>query len=69
MVGDRITLADLTLATAMSFALSQTLDKDRRAKYPNVVKHFELISAEPSLKELFGKVEYAEKAIEYEPLK
>jgi len=69
LVGNRITLADLTLASAMNFALTKTLDTEGRAKYPNVVKHFEMISIEPSLKELFGKIEYAEKAIEYQPPK
>jgi len=53
----------------MNFALTKTLDAEGRAKYPNVMKHFEMISTEPSLKELFGKVEYAEKAMDYEPPK
>jgi glutathione S-transferase len=69
LVGDRITLADLTLASAIKWALSNTLDTDQRAKYPNVLKHFELVSGESSLKELFGETEYIEKAIQFEPTK
>jgi len=69
VVGDRITLADLTLANAMAFALPHTLDKEQRSNFSNVVKHFELIAAEPSLKELFGGVKYAEELIQYEPPK
>jgi elongation factor 1-gamma len=68
-VGDKITLADLTLASAIRWALSLTLDKKQSSKYPNVVKHLELISKEPSVKELFGETEYIEKAIKYEPKK
>jgi glutathione S-transferase len=69
VVGDRITLADLTLANAMAFALPHTLDKEQRSNFSNVVKHFELIAAEPSLKGLFGGVKYAEELIQYEPPK
>jgi len=54
LVGDKIALADLTLVSVINWALLETLDKVRRAKYPNVVAHFELISTETSLKELFG---------------
>lgn len=64
VVGDRITLADLALANAMAFALTHTLDKEQRSNFSNVVKHFELIAAEPSLKELFGGIKYAEKLIQ-----
>jgi glutathione S-transferase len=66
LVGDRITLADLALASAMAFALTHTLDPEQRAKYPNIMKHFERIAAEPSLKELFGAIKYTEKAIQCE---
>jgi elongation factor 1-gamma len=69
IVGDRITLADITLANALALALPHTLDKEQRSNFSNVVKHFELISAEPSLKELFGGIKYAEKLIQYEPPK
>ncbi|KIM73376.1 hypothetical protein PILCRDRAFT_81186, partial [Piloderma croceum F 1598] len=66
VVGDRITLADLTLANALAFALPHTLDKEQRTNFSNVIKHFELIAAEPSLKELFGGIKYAEKLIQNE---
>jgi glutathione S-transferase len=68
VVGDRITLADLTLASALAIALPHTLDKEQRTNFSNrdVIKHFELIAAEPSLKELFGGIKYAEKLIQNE---
>ena len=66
VVGDRITLADLTLANALAFALPHTLDKEQRSNFSNIVKHFELIATEPSLKELFGGIKYAEKLIQNE---
>ena len=66
VVGDRITLADLTLASALAIALPHTLDKEQRTNFSNVVKHFELIAAEPSLKELFSGIIYTEKLIQNE---
>ena len=66
LVGDRITLADLTLASALAIALPHTLDKEQRTNFSNVIKHFELIAAEPSLKELYGGIIYAEKLIQNE---
>ena len=66
VVGDRITLADLTLASALAIALPHTLDKEQRTNFSNVIKHFELIAAEPSLKELFGGIKYTEKLIQNE---
>ena len=66
IVGDRITLADITLANALALALPHTLDKEQRSNFSNVVKHFELIAAEPSLKELFGGIKYTEKLIQNE---
>ena len=40
----------------MAFALHNTLDKEQRSNFSNVVKQFELIAAELSLKELFGGI-------------
>jgi len=69
LVGDSITLADLTLASAMALALAYTLDEEQRAKYSGVVKHFELIVEKPSLKDVFGEIKYTEKAIQHESSK
>lgn len=66
IIGDKITLADITLASTVAFALPHTLDKEQRSKFSNVIKHFELIAAEPSLKDLFGGIKYAEKLIQNE---
>ena len=38
-----------------------------RAKYPNVVRHFETVANQPSLVSAFGPTEYAEKARQYAP--
>jgi glutathione S-transferase len=69
IIGDKITLADLTFASAVTFALLHTLDKEQRSNFSNLIKHFELIAAEPSLKELLGGIKYAEKLIQNEPPK
>ncbi|KIM73365.1 hypothetical protein PILCRDRAFT_15272 [Piloderma croceum F 1598] len=69
IIGDKITLADLTLASAVAFALPHTLDKEQRSNFSNVIKHFELIAVEPSLEELLGGIKCAEKLTQNEPLK
>jgi glutathione S-transferase len=69
IVGDRIALADLTLTNALVIALPHTLNKEQCTNFSNVIKHFELITAEPLLKELFGGINYAKKLIQNEFLK
>ncbi|PFH50380.1 hypothetical protein AMATHDRAFT_47954 [Amanita thiersii Skay4041] len=66
-VGERITLADLAVASYFLRATSFTIDKEVRAKIPNLIRHFETIINQPKLKEVYGPVEYLEKAVQYTP--
>ncbi|KAF4611842.1 hypothetical protein D9613_003772 [Agrocybe pediades] len=66
-VGERITLADLYIATLIQKAVALTIDAPLRAKYPNVIRHFETVVNQPKLKEIFGETTYAEKAIQFVP--
>ncbi|EPS96197.1 hypothetical protein FOMPIDRAFT_1025472 [Fomitopsis schrenkii] len=64
---ERITLADITLASVIQRQLTYLIDAPLRAKYPNVVRHFETVANQPSLIAAFGPTEYAEKAKQYTP--
>ncbi len=66
-MGERITLADLTIAASISKSATATLDAQRRKKYPNLIRHLETIVNQPKLKDIFGPVEYTEKAIAFTP--
>ncbi|KAI0073217.1 elongation factor 1-gamma [Panus rudis PR-1116 ss-1] len=67
LVTERITLADITLASAVQWLVGLTLDAATRPQYPNIIRHFETVVNQPSLKDVFGPTEYAEKAVQYTP--
>jgi len=65
LVGERITLADITLAAFVQSGFSTLLDAEWRKEHPNVVRHAETILNHPSMKGVFGATEYVEKAMVY----
>ena len=67
LVGERITLADITLASVIQRASTVVLDAESRKKFPNVFRHAETIVNQPALKEIFGPIEYPEKALQFVP--
>ncbi|EIN05160.1 EF1G-domain-containing protein [Punctularia strigosozonata HHB-11173 SS5] len=67
LVGERITLADISLAMSTLTAVYVTLGSAARAKYPNVIRHLETIVYHPKIKSVFGEIAYQEKAMEYVP--
>ncbi|KAK7045336.1 hypothetical protein VNI00_007585 [Paramarasmius palmivorus] len=69
LVGERLTLADLVLASAVYRAIQTTFDKELRRKFGAVVRHFETVVNQEKVKDIFGTVEYAEKAIAFTPPK
>jgi len=66
-VGERITLADIFIASVVQKAVSVTIDAPLRAKLPNLIRHLETIVNQPKLKAIFGETTYAEKAIQFVP--
>jgi elongation factor 1-gamma len=66
-VGERITLADIMVATIIQGAVTVTLDAASRVKCPNVIRHLETITNQPQLKDVFGPIEYVEKALQFVP--
>ncbi len=67
LVGERITLADITLASVVQRASPIVLDAETRKNFPNAFRHAETIVNQPSLKEIFGPIEYPEKALQFVP--
>ncbi len=66
-VGERITLADIFIASLIQKAVAVTVDAELRAKLPHLIRNFETVVNQPKLIEVFGKTEYAEKAIQFVP--
>ncbi len=67
LVTERITLADITLASVIHRAVPFALDAALRAQIPNVLRHLETVVNQPSLKDIFEPIEYVEKALQYTP--
>ncbi|KAF8551557.1 eEF1-gamma domain-containing protein [Imleria badia] len=69
VVGERITIADLEVAAAVLVAVMFTIDAEARLKLANTIRHLETIVNQPKLKDIFGEIEYVEKAVQYVPPK
>lgn len=69
LVGERITLADITVASIIQLVVTITADAAVRAKLINTVRFLETIVHQPKLEAIFGPVEYVEKAPQYVPPK
>ncbi|GBE86877.1 Elongation factor 1-gamma 1 [Sparassis crispa] len=67
LVTERITLADITLASVIQRCVELTFDAAVRAEHPSVIRHLETIVNQPKLKEIFGETTYVEKAVQYTP--
>lgn len=67
LVTERITLADITIASVIQRAVTVTVDAPLRAQLPNVIRHFETVVNQPNLKEIFGEINYVEKAVTFTP--
>jgi len=69
VVGERITLADISVAASVFRAVGLTVDAETRSKLVNTIRYLETIVNQPKLKEIFGEVQYVEKAVQYVPPK
>ncbi|OBZ74601.1 Elongation factor 1-gamma [Grifola frondosa] len=67
LVTERITLADITLASVLQRSFSVTIDAALRAQLPNLVRHYETIVNQPSIKAVFGETEFCEKPLQFVP--
>ncbi|KAJ7574861.1 elongation factor 1-gamma [Mycena floridula] len=68
-VGERITLADITIATLIHISVRTTIDKEVRAKLPHLMRHHNTISNHPSIKPILGETQFVEKGVTFVPAK
>ena len=61
LVGERITLADISVATALLQLYQQVLDPAFRGPFPHVNRWFVTLVNQPQFKEVIGEVHLAEK--------
>jgi len=64
-VGERITLADIYIATFTQRACAVNLDVAARAKLPNLMRHMETIINQPKLKGVYGPTTTLDKPPQY----
>lgn len=69
LVGERITLADLLMASQLSRGFQYVLDKAWRAENPNLTRWFETIVNQPIWKAVVKEPIFIEEAVKYTPPK
>ncbi|KAI6109292.1 hypothetical protein EDD16DRAFT_1893047 [Pisolithus croceorrhizus] len=67
LVDERLTLADIAVASVILLSVSHILDTPLRNRYPDVLRHLDLIIDQPKLKDVFGQPTFVEKAMQYTP--
>ncbi|KZS88265.1 glutathione S-transferase C-terminal-like protein [Sistotremastrum niveocremeum HHB9708] len=67
LVGERITIADITVVSILQRAFSVIFDKPTREAHPNIVRFYETVVNQPAVKDIFGETEYIDKPLAYTP--
>lgn len=62
-VGERITLADIAIFTALMPLYEHVFDPQTRKKYENVNRWFKTMLEQPKIKEIIGNFTFCEKAV------
>ncbi|KIO30484.1 hypothetical protein M407DRAFT_5667 [Tulasnella calospora MUT 4182] len=65
LVSERITLADISVASVLKVQFSWLVDTAERAALPNTVRFFETVSNQPAIKAVWGDSVYVDKAPQY----
>jgi len=65
LVGERITLADISVASVLKYVFERYVDAAQRASLKNTVRFYETIANNPKIKPVFGETAYVEKALQY----
>jgi len=66
-VGERITLADLSIASQIQRGCAVTIDASVRAQVPHLIRHLETVVNQPKLKGIYEATNYVETALQYVP--
>ncbi|KAG8931975.1 hypothetical protein FRC01_000499 [Tulasnella sp. 417] len=67
LVSERITLADISVASVLKSGFSWLIDPSERASVPNTVRFYETVANQPAIKPVWGDIVYAEKGAQYVP--
>ena len=59
--GDKLSLADITVASALVWGFSMVIEKEAREKYPTVVAWYERTLEAEGVKQAFGEKKYIDK--------
>ena len=65
LVGHRVTLADLTVASDLSFTFGHVAGVNFRSKYPNTVRFFNTVTKQPQVLNVYKNVTLAEDNIKF----
>ncbi|KAG5350742.1 hypothetical protein C0989_009442 [Termitomyces sp. Mn162] len=66
-VGERITLADIYIASQICRAATITFDAAARTEFYHLIRHLETIINQPQLKDVFQSIKFVEEALQYVP--
>ncbi|CAE6478370.1 unnamed protein product [Rhizoctonia solani] len=66
---NRLSLADISSAALMQKAFEVMLGPKERALYPALVRHYETVVNQPTVKDVFGPIEYAQASLQFVPPK
>ncbi|CAE6462652.1 hypothetical protein ACGC1H_004005 [Rhizoctonia solani] len=66
---NRISLADITSASMFQKGFEILLGPNDRALYPALVRHYETVVNQPTVKDIFGPIEYAQASLQFVPPK
>lgn len=69
LVGHRVTLADLTVASDLAMVFTRLAGVNFRSRYPNSVRYFKTVTNQPQLLDIFSNVTLAEENIKFTPPK
>merc|ERR1739838_829469 len=69
LVGERVTLADISVACSMLWLYKQVLEPSFRQPYPNVTRWFVTCINQPQFKAVLGEVKLCEKMAQYDTKK
>lgn len=67
LVGDSLTLADITMASTLGHGYGKFIDKTWREKFPEAFKYFQRILADPKINGEFGDLPVVDETPAYKP--
>jgi elongation factor 1-gamma len=67
LVGERITLADITVASALKGVYETHIDASLRPQYPHSLRFYHTIVNQEKIKPIWGETDFVEKATQYVP--